>query len=335
MFIVKEGPAVAVDLCIPEFSDEYLNRAASLFCSQFRKQRLVTPVLPATYSRMEKVVSLIARLSRDAQGVAAFKGSELVGYLIGVGVSGLMSMRDGAYCPQWAHGAATEDRKGVYRSMYKVVAKQWVARGRLVHCITHLADDVETDEAFRTMGFGITTIDAMMVSRQLSKSHQPGLRVRPIDADEIDDIVPLSEDLEKHLETSPSFMPRPMRHWREYYLQFLSRKDSSIWVAYKEGRAVSFMRCEPSTEPGACQVARDPRVLKISGAYTIPNLRGMGIATAVLSKLLAASRANYPRCSVDFESTNLLAYDFWLKRFTPVCYTMARHIDERILPFRS
>ncbi len=313
-----------------EFRGEHVFEAAALFCSQYRRQRSVTPVLPETYARPGKVVPLISGLSRRATGVAAFEGSNLVGYLIGLHVPEFMGPREGIYCPEWAHGATVKNRRETYRCMYSAAAEQWVAGGSLVHCMTHLANDTEASNTFSMMGFGITTVDAMMKSRPLSKSFPPGITIKSIGPGEVDDIVPLSMALEEHLAKSPSFVPRPKRRWRDYYTQFLSMKDRSIWVAYKKGRAVSYMKSEPSTEPGACQVVRDSRVLKISGAYTIPDLRGRGLATAVLSKMLMASRRIYPKCSVDFESANLLASDFWLKHSTPVCYTWARHVDERV-----
>jgi hypothetical protein len=33
---------------------------------------------------------------------------------------------------------------------------------------------------------------------------------------------------------------------------------------------------------------------------------------------------------VDFEPQNIPAAHFWLKHFQPVCYSLIRHVDERI-----
>ncbi len=318
-------------LRICEFDSGFAPEAAALFCSQFRLQRSATPILPTTSNREENVAPLISGLRKGVPGVAAFDGPRLVGYIIGFRVPKFMGLRDGVYSPEWAHGAKGEERGSIYRCMYKAAAERWVPEGYLVHSLTCLADDAEANEALSLMGFGVTTVDAMMRSRRLSKYTPTGVKIETISSDRIDDVVPLSKRLEEHLKKSPSFAPHQGRRWREYYAKFLSSKEKSVWVAYKSGRAVSFMKCEPSTEPGACQVVRDPKVLKISGAYTVPELRGRGIASAVLSELLETSKSAFPKCSVDFESANLSASDFWLEHFTPVCYTLARHVDERIL----
>jgi hypothetical protein len=43
-----------------------------------------------------------------------------------------------------------------------------------------------------------------------------------------------------------------------------------------------------------------------------------------------AQSTGYERCAVDFEPQNLAGARFWLKHFQPVCYSLIRHVDERI-----
>jgi hypothetical protein len=43
-----------------------------------------------------------------------------------------------------------------------------------------------------------------------------------------------------------------------------------------------------------------------------------------------ARSEGYERCAVDFEPMNVLAARFWLRYFSPVCYSLVRHVDERI-----
>ncbi|MGC9520832.1 MAG: GNAT family N-acetyltransferase [Anaerolineae bacterium] len=62
------------------------------------------------------------------------------------------------------------------------------------------------------------------------------------------------------------------------------------------------------------------------------HLADMWVATALLSHALAWAReAGYRRCAVDFETTNPLARRFWLRHFTPVTYSLGRHVDRRVL----
>jgi GNAT superfamily N-acetyltransferase len=215
--------------------------------------------------------------------------------------------------------------------MYEAIAERWVSDKCYLHCITLLAGDKEAIEAFSMMGFGINTIDAMRKSEPVSRNVPPDMRIESITAEHVRDIMPLSLGLEEHLEKSPSFIPHLEQRRSEYFTRFLSEKDKSIWVAYHGNAAASYMKCEPSSEAKACQVVRDSRVIGISGAYTKPEFRNTGIATAVLSRLLEESRKKgYTKCSVDFEPANRLAADFWLRFFTPVCFSMMRYVDERI-----
>ena len=69
-----------------------------------------------------------------------------------------------------------------------------------------------------------------------------------------------------------------------------------------------------------------------TGAYTVERYRRSGIGAALLNRLIAeAKSARYERLSVDFESINTLGSRFWLKYFKPVCYSVIRTLDDRVL----
>ncbi len=60
--------------------------------------------------------------------------------------------------------------------------------------------------------------------------------------------------------------------------------------------------------------------------------RNAGVATAVLDHALKSAReSGYERCAVSFEPMNLLGTRFWLKYFKPVCFSVVRYIDERVV----
>ncbi len=70
----------------------------------------------------------------------------------------------------------------------------------------------------------------------------------------------------------------------------------------------------------------------ITGAFTRPDARGGGVATALLAWLIDRLREDgYERCGVDLESFNPLAHRFWLRHFTPYTLGVVRRIDERIV----
>ena len=318
-------------LRLREFRRQHVVKAAALFCAQFERQRVKVPDLPEMYAEPKSIIPLISRLSDGAPGVAAFQNGAFVGYLIGVKVPRFMSSYDGVYCPEWAHGASLENRRETYQEMYKSIAEKWVQDGGIRHCITHLADDREAIEAFSMLGFGTMTIDAIRGTSVKPTKAPAGVVIARIRPEQAEAIMPLSRGLEEHLGKSPSFVHVPENRGSDYYRAFLSGKGKSIWAAWYRNRPVSYLKCEPSTGASACQIVKGPGVMAISGAYTRPELRKRGVATAILSRLLEQARKErYTSCSVDFESANSVATGFWLGHFRPVCISMMRYIDERI-----
>jgi len=319
------------NLEIAEFGRRHVSRAAALFCAQFARLRRAVPDLPDHYADPEGVIPLISKLYDRAPGVAALEDGTLVGYLIGVNVPAFKSPHAGIYCPEWAHGASRRNRGQVYREMYGAIAEGWVHDGGIMHCMTHLANDTEAIQAFGMLGFGTMTVDAILGTLAKSPRAPVGIEIAPIRPDGVEGIMPLSLGLEDHLRMSPSFMHVLEHRESDYYRAFLSGKGKSIWVASYRNRPISYIKCEPSIGGNACQVVRDPGVIAITGAYTEPSFRNRGVATAILQRLLEqARREGYSGCSVDFESANPVASDFWLRYFRPVCFSMMRYIDERI-----
>jgi hypothetical protein len=47
--------------------------------------------------------------------------------------------------------------------------------------------------------------------------------------------------------------------------------------------------------------------------------------------LMSARALGYERCAVPFEPMNILGTRFWLKFFKPVCFSIVRYIDERVI----
>ena len=99
-----------------------------------------------------------------------------------------------------------------------------------------------------------------------------------------------------------------------------------IWPAIEEGRPVAYLLIGPASED-ASTIIYDEGTCSITGAYTRPDARGSGVATALLNRALSwARQEGYVRFAVDFEPMNPLARRFWLRTFTPVCYSFARAV---------
>ena len=125
-------------------------------------------------------------------------------------------------------------------------------------------------------------------------------------------------------------MPLIIEETRAGRERWLADSEKALWLAFGRERPVAFLCLEAPRYP--VLPVMDARTVAITGAYTQPGARGGGIATALLRRALEWARtAGYERCSVDFESANILAERFWLgSGFRPVCYSVLRRVDERL-----
>ena len=123
---------------------------------------------------------------------------------------------------------------------------------------------------------------------------------------------------ESHLEDAASFSGDA----------WLADPENALWFAYQGDEPVGYLGMTPSSRD-ACTIIRDPGTASIVKAYTLPEARGSGVATALLNHALAWAREQgYARCSVDFESMNPPARRFWLRCFKPVVVSLLRVVNE-------
>jgi len=84
--------------------------------------------------------------------------------------------------------------------------------------------------------------------------------------------------------------------------------------------------------PSACHIIRDKNTTSVTGAFARVDARGKGIGTTLLNCALEwAQSVGYERCAVDFEPANIPGTRFWLRHFHPICYSLIRHVDEKIV----
>jgi GNAT superfamily N-acetyltransferase len=313
---------------IVAFRSDHLAGATALWAGRYRAQRQCTPRLPAKYEDASVILPLLDNLSGQAPGVVTIRNGRVIGFLLGFLLDGFRGKRS-AYSPEWANTADAEDSRQLYQEMYTALSARWVANGRFTHVISVLSHETEALDALHWLGFGMTAVDA---TRELSPIREARddvtiRRAQPADAERIS---ALSEAVQHHLAAPPVFLPFIDSEGREYYEHLLSDPANALWLAYREGEATGYLRIGPASSD-ACQIIRDAGTTSITGAFTRADVRGQGIGTALLDRGLHWARsAGYQRCAVDFEPQNIPGARFWLKHFQPVCYSLIRHVDERI-----
>ena len=315
-----------MSLEIVPLRDKHLEDAAALVTASYRALRGHASSLPSRYENVSSILPRLRDLAGQAPGVVAMRDGRLVGFLLGRVLAEFRGKRS-VYSPEWANAARAEDSREIYREMYAHLSAPWVGDGCFTHVVTLLAHDRQAIDAWHWLGFGLAAVDAI---RDLIpvQGAMADVEICRAGLEDIEEAVMLDQALHRHLAAAPIFLID--EHGSEFYAQWLADSGNALWLAYRGGQAVACMGLEPAS-PEACYIIRDEKTISITSAFTRESERNKGLGAALLNHSLAWARSvGYERCAVDFEPQNIPAARFWLRRFQPVCYSLIRHVDERV-----
>jgi GNAT superfamily N-acetyltransferase len=318
-----------VSLEISPIKKEHLEDAARLVSIRYQKLLDQVTSLPTRYADFNILIPLLNNLVEAGTGVVALEKGELKGFLAAWLLPSFRRKRS-VYSPEWANAVVQSNGRRVYETMYTHLAALWGADGYLTHLVGLLANDQDGLECWRWLGFGMLAADAMR-DLQFEPDCTCEVNIRLAGMQDIDAVIALAEALRRHHADSPTFLINDrIREWADYET-WIKNPDNAVWLACQGTRAVAFVRIGPANED-ACTIIDDEKTASITAAFTEDEVRGEGIATSLLKQSLEWARAQgYARCAVDFEPMNHWARRFWLRYFQPVCYTLIRQIDERIV----
>lgn len=303
---------------------KHLEAAGALVAARYVTLRSQVPSLPARYEDAGTISRMLHELN-ETGGVVALHGGQLVGFMTGFVLPEFLGKRS-FYSPEWANGAEPDSSRRIYEEMYQHIAARWIADGCAVHAVTLMADDREGIEGWQWLGFGLAAVDGV---RDLTPV--PGvptnLDVRQAGLQDTGEVTAFGRALEQHMAAPPALWI----HDAEDYAEWLQQPDHVAWLAYEGEEAVGCLGLELG-HGGGCEIVQDKDTAGISLAYTRQSARCRGIGAALLNQALAWAKARgCQRCAADWEPMNPPANRFWTRRFEPVCYSLMRWIDERIL----
>jgi GNAT superfamily N-acetyltransferase len=309
---------------IASLQPKHLEAAGALVAASDATLRSQVPCLPAKYEDAGTISRMLHDLS-EAGGVVALHGGELVGFLTGFVLPEYLGRRS-FYSPEWANGAEPGNSRQIYEEMYQQVAAHWIADGCAVHAVTLMTHNREGIEGWQWLGFGLAAVDGV---RDLTPV--PGvptnLDVRQAGLQDAGELTSLGRALEQHMAAPPVFWI----HETQDFVEWLQQPEHVAWLAYDGEEAVGCLGLELG-HGDECEIVQDEDTARISMAYTRRGARCRGIGTALLDQALAWARARgCRRCAVDWEPMNPPANRFWTRWFDPVCYSLVRWIDGRIL----
>lgn len=315
-------------LKVTSLKEEHLEDAAELVSVRYRKLVKQEPHLPHRYAEVSNLLPLLRKiLNASGNGVAAICEDRLVGFLTGWQMASFRGKRS-TYSPEWANASVMEDSQHVYEEMYSHLAGVWVADKYVDHYISLFPNDVNALRTLHWMGFGMISVDAIR-GLDAIQGCDGDVQIRRAELEDLEQVMELHEALWQYMKGTPIFLLS--QKWnRSYYEEWLQNPDKVIWLADWKEEPVAYMRLGPADDD-VCTIIYDEKTTSIYSAFTKEKVRGGGIPTALLDHAFKSARVSgYHRCAVTFEPMNLLGSHFWFKYFKPVCYSVFRHIDDRL-----
>lgn len=314
---------------IISLKEDHLEDAALLVSRRYQRLCEQEPHLPRCYSEVGNLLPLLQNILKETEnGVAAFRENRLVGFLTGWQMPSFRGKRS-VYSPEWANAAELEDSARIYEEMYSRLSAIWLAEKYIAHYISLFPNDVDTLRAWNWMGFGMFAIDAIRGLDPV-QSDVVDVSIQRAGSSNIEQVIELQDALWEYMKGSPIFLLSEKRD-RAYYEEWLENPNKVVWLAYSNDEPVAFMRLGPA-DNDVCTIINDEKTTSIYAAFTKEKARSEGIATALLDHALKSARASgYERCAVPFEPMNLLGTRFWLKYFRPVCFSLLRIVDDRLI----
>jgi GNAT superfamily N-acetyltransferase len=310
---------------IVTLQDIHLEDAARLAGQRYRALCAQVPVLPLRYGDVDTLLPKLQRILDAGPAVVALQDQHVVGFMA-AWLTPSFRGRRASFSPEWANGAVLEDSSRILEAMYTHVASAWAATGYATHLVSTLASDTGAITGWPWMGFGMVAADAVRDLSPVQGTDAAGVSIRRAGIEDLEEFMDLEGALARYLADAPTFLVGASADSEAEAASLLEDPEKVVWLATQEGRPIAYLLIGPASED-ASTIIYDEGTCSITGAYTRPEARGSGAATALLNRALAWAREEgYSRCAVDFEPMNPLARRFWLRSFAPVCYSFGRSI---------
>jgi GNAT superfamily N-acetyltransferase len=312
---------------IVAMTDAHVGDAAALWAMTYGALRACISSAPARYAAPDAFLEPIQELVAGHGGIAALEEDRLIGYLAGFPIS--FRGRRTFYSPEWANAVDPTAGAGVLGALYSAASARWLDAGCYSHVVATLAHDRHALDVWRWLGFGYCVADAVRDLTPLGAG-AAGVQIRRASLADVDVLTHLVTALENHLAAPPIFLWSDDPVDVDELRRELADPRMAYWLAWRDGYPLAYLRQGPASQD-ACEIIVDEGTTSITGAYTEPGARGVGVGSALLDRALAWAREQgYVRCAVDFETMNVSGARFWLRHFQPMTIALWRVIDERV-----
>jgi len=320
----------AKNIKIESLEESHLDQAMDLFIQNYKELLIKHPMVPLKYTERENIIGLLKQIIKIGYGVVAVLDESIVGFLTCELCMELKSSNKGVYIPEWGHAAIEEDRQEIYQIMYESISLKWQEDACVSSCITCLEHNKDIVDALFMNGYGMLVIDAVRKPTTIENC-LVNAKVRKASSKDVINIENLIKEHKEYMAKAPICLNTDGGETSGNIEEWLVDDEITLWVAEYDGEIVGIMKTVINGE-NACTIVQDKDTVSIHIAHITDKARGLGIGKVLLDQMNEWTISNgYKRISVDFESMNMSARRFWLKHFEPVCYSLIRYFDDRVV----
>lgn len=327
----------------PFDQQKHLDAAATLLAGRHRLDREREPMFPASFEDAAMCAAQISQAFENPgwAGVVAEVDGDIAGFeILTTQLIAPTHFLASFFPPRGvslaypAHAARHGMEYDLYRAMFAPLADHFVKLGYFDFSINIPAADLDSREAWASLGFGRSMVCAIRDVSPTEREASSGVDLHQASAEDAEVVYALSEELTLHHARSPIFNPyirESDASSHDFQKNLLvDPATNAHWVGYEDGKPVgmnTFMApffLSPMTVP-------EKTVYLFQGIVT-QDARAGGVGTAILSKGVTWAREQgYEHVALHFASANLSGAKFWQSSgFKPVDHGMRRRIDERI-----
>jgi GNAT superfamily N-acetyltransferase len=315
------GP-IAIHLvpCTPE----HLPVVAERVAARVRSLAERVPALPRVFTSRASVAEAVEMLVGDDHCLIALDGDDVVGHIGWFEFPTFRrAQRRAVWIPEFGISA---DSVEALEALHLMASHRWAESARQVISVTLLADDASHEDWWVTNGFGRMLHDTVRPCGPIEHAHIVGLRVRAATVHDTARLEALDVEHCAHYGRPPVFMVPPEPTTAGEWAALVHSSPEAVWVADAGADLVGFIRFEPSTD--GLRMLRSPDSVTVTGIYTQPAVRNLGLATALLSAGMAAHhQRGVQRVAIDHETTNPPALHFWPRHTTTVAIGLMRVLE--------
>lgn len=285
-----------------------IEKSMELFKNTYIKEKDLVKALPPYELIKDMVDERFKWMLENHQGLVAYKGNMLVGYMMYILGDELFGNQKCTFVPLFGHASTEEDQVKIYKTLYLHVSKNWLKNKRLSWVITSFEHNQDLENFWFKNGFGQRCADAIALP-QASKEEDDMVTIKKANANTLDDIADLHREHSAYYQQAPLCMPGDDSDAFEELKEWFEEENHHLWIAYLNNQAVGYMRIE---EKGESFITLVEDMVSVTSAYVDPEKRSLGIGLKLLSHVqnYIINDLKMKHYGVDYESLNPLAYGF-------------------------